>query len=244
MYKVTWVARYTPEKTKAEASDYWASQHGPRMSKVAPLAGYVQSHVVGALPMITGVPDEETQFDGYSCAWWDDAADFQRAMTTPAWQDVVDDGSNVFDMPWLWNMSAELEEHPMIEGPASPYKVVWLVRFKPGMTRAEGREHWRTTHGPIFKELDIDRYVQNHVVGPIGAEGATEDVEIGFDGFSECWFRDEAQFRAAVESEAWARAVEDGQNVFDMTQLWGAALQENVVVEPPSTTQQPLRTAS
>jgi hypothetical protein len=27
--------------------------------------------------------------------------------------------------------------------------------------------------------------------------------------------------------------VEDAQNVFDMTQMWGAALRENVVVPPP-----------
>jgi hypothetical protein len=57
--------------------------------------------------------------------------------------------------------------------------------------------------------------------------------EIGFDGFSECWFRDETQFRNAVESSTWAVAVEDAHNVFDITQMWGAALKENVVVPPP-----------
>jgi len=71
------------------------------------------------------------------------------------------------------------------------------------------------------------------VVGPIGAEGETGAAEIGFDGFSECWFRDEKQFLDAVESDTWAEAVEDGLNVFDMSQLWGAVLKENVVVAPP-----------
>jgi EthD domain-containing protein len=154
-------------------------------------------------------------------------------MSTPAWQRVVEDGPNVFDMDWLWNMSAHIEEVPMIEGPVSPYKVVWIVRFKEGLTRDQGRDHWRRVHGPIFKKLDIDRYIQNHVVGPIGEEGETGEAEIGFDGFSECWFRDEAQFRSAVESDTWALAVEDAQNVFDMTQMWGAVLRENVVVPPP-----------
>jgi len=175
---------------------------------------------------------------------------------------------------WLWNMSAHIEEHPMIEGPANPaprparrsntdqrrirlrefdsvtsagddvpgsnsprsaYKVAWVVRFKEGMTREEGREYWRSVHGPIFKELNIDRYVQNHVVGPIGEEGETDDAEIGFDGFSECWFRDQRQFLDAIESDTWAVAVEDARNVFDMTQMWGAALEENVVIEPELT---------
>jgi len=111
--------------------------------------------------------------------------------------------------------------------------VVWIIRFKEGLTPEEGREHWRSIHGPIFKNLDIDRYIQNHVAGPIGEEGETGEAEIGFDGFSECWFRDETQFRNAVESDTWAVAVEDAQNVFDMTQMWGAALTENVVVPPP-----------
>jgi len=35
-----------------------------------------------------------------------------------------------------------------------------------------------------------------------------------------------------VESDTWAAAVEDARNVFDMTQMWGAALKENVVIAP------------
>jgi hypothetical protein len=159
--------------TRQQASDYWAGHHGPTMKKVSPLAGYVQSHVQGPLPAVSGVTEEETLFDGYSCAWWNDRADFQQAMATPAWQRVVEDGPNVFDMDWLWNMSAH------------------------------------------------------------GEEGESGEAGIGFDGFSECWFRDETQFRNAVESDTWAVAVEDARNVFDMTQMWGAALKENVVVPPP-----------
>jgi alkanesulfonate monooxygenase SsuD/methylene tetrahydromethanopterin reductase-like flavin-dependent oxidoreductase (luciferase family) len=78
----------------------------------------------------------------------------------------------------------------------------------------------------------IDRYVQNHVVGATGEEGETGAAEIGFDGFSECWFRDETQFLEAVESDTWAAAVEDAQNVFDMNQMWGTAPKENVVIAP------------
>jgi uncharacterized protein (TIGR02118 family) len=231
MYKVVWIARFTPDKSREEADTYWAESHGPSMAKVKPLAGYVQSHVVGPVAAISGA-DEATHFDGYSCAWWNSREDFEQAMTTPEWQYVVDDGDNVFDMSWLWNMSAEIEEVTQIEGPKSPYKAVWVVRFKEGMSRAEGREYWTNTHGPIFKELDIDRYVQNQVVGPVGAEGES-DAEIGFDGFSECWFKNEQQLIDAIESDAWAAAVEDGLNVFDMNNLWGAVLEENVVVAPP-----------
>ena len=138
----------------------------------------------------------------------------------------------MFDPGFLANMSAHVEEVPMIEGPTTPYKVVWIVRFKRGLPREEAREHWRSVHGPIFKKLDIDRYLQNHVVSKVGDDGEINEGEIGFDGFSECWFRDEAQFRAAVESDTWALAVEDAQTLFDVSQMWGAALKENVVIPP------------
>ena len=155
-------------------------------------------------------------------------------METPEWAKLVDDGDNVFDMAWLSNMSAQVEEHPMIEGPTTPYKVVWIVRFKEGMSRADARRHWREVHGPIFKSLDIDRYVQNHVVGTIAADvGGESEIEVGFDGFSECWFKDEGQLLRAIQSSTWAKAVEDGYNVFDMTNLWGARLQERIVKGRP-----------
>ena len=122
----------------------------------------------------------------------------------------------------------------MIVGPASPYKVVWVVRFKGGMSRADGRRHWREVHGPIFKSLDIDRYVQNHVVGTIAADvGGAKEINVGFDGFSECWFKDEGQFLRAIQSPTWAEAVKDAQNVFDTANLWGARLEERIVKGRP-----------
>jgi hypothetical protein len=234
MYKVAWIARYAQGRTKRDASDHWAGAHAHLMQRVAPLAGYVQSHVAGPLPLVTGVAQEETHFDGYACGWWSSRADFEQAMATPAWQAVLEDGGGLFDGSWMWNMSAHVDEHVVIDGPAGPYKVVWVVRFKDGLTRAEGRAYWAETHGPIFEALDIDRYVQSHVVGPVGADGEVDGAEIGFDGFSECWFRDQQQFLDAVRSPTWELAVEDGLAVFDMSQLWGAALREHVVVAPPT----------
>ncbi len=44
---------------------------------------------------------------------------------------------------------------------------------------------------------------------------------VGFDGVSECWFKDEAQFLEAIQSDQWAMAVADADNVFDTSKLWG-----------------------
>ena len=167
MYKVASLARFAQSLSKQEAGGYWTAAHAPLMKLVSPLAGYVQSHVTGPLPLAAGVAERETFFDGYSCAWWESLSDFQHAVTTSAWQDVIDDGARIFDMDWLWNMSAHLEENVVVHGPRAPYKVVWVIRFKHGMTRSEGRDYWANVHGPIVEQLNAARYVQNHVVGPM-----------------------------------------------------------------------------
>ena len=43
----------------------------------------------------------------------------------------------------------------------------------------------------------------------------------------------ERQFMRAIESSAWAEAVDDGLNVFDMSNLWGARLSERVIKPGP-----------
>jgi uncharacterized protein (TIGR02118 family) len=227
MYKVAWIARFPQGMAKADARKHWAEIHGPMCAKTS-IERYVQNHVIGPLPAVSGVTEEETLFDGYSCGWWSDEDAFRATMESPGWQALVEDGENVFDMSWLEGMSAQVQEHTMIEGPGSPYKVVWVVRFKEGLDRAEASAYWRNTHGPIFKSLDIDRYVQNHAIAPVGGGGEGREP-LRFDGFSECWFKDEAQFLRAVDSPIWAEAVVDADNVFDMSQMWGAVLRERVV---------------
>ena len=232
MYKVAWLARYTKDKTKQEASDYWAESHGPAMKKVPPLAGYVQSHVTGALPLVTGVAEEETFFDGYSCAWWD-----SRPLRAGDEVAGVAGGRRRRRQRLRHAVALEHEraargEH-VIDGPSSPYKVVWVVRFKRGHDARGGPrvlgQHARSDlQGARHRPLRAEPRRR-----PDRRRRRDRDAEIGFDGFSECWFKNEQQFLDAVESDTWAVAVEDGLKVFDMSQLWGAVLRENVVVAPP-----------
>jgi hypothetical protein len=177
---------------------------------------------------VAGRPQRETYFDGYSCAWFTDRAAFQAAMTSPEWAAVGEDSANAFDSGWFAGMSAHVEEVPQIEGPETPYKVVYVVSYRDGVSRAEGGAHWRGTHGSIFHDVPIDRYLQNHVVSGIGREGESDDP-VAFDGFSECWFADEAHYHAALDTPGWAAALQDNATVFDVDLLWGAALREVVV---------------
>jgi uncharacterized protein (TIGR02118 family) len=223
MFKVVWFARFPQQLEAADARRYWAEHHGPLAARTG-IERYVQNHVTGPVPAITGVPEEETFFDGYSCGWWADREAYDATIASLAWKAVEEDGGNVFDMAWLAGMSAEIREHTVIDGPSSPFKVVWICRLREGTDPAAGHRHWEEVHGPIFTELDIDRYVQNHVVDPL-----YPDDPPGFDGFSECWFKDEEQFTRAIQSDVWAEAVADADNFLDRRSLWGAVLHERVM---------------
>jgi uncharacterized protein (TIGR02118 family) len=226
VFKVAWLARFPQGLTKEEGRRHWAERHAPMCVRTPGIDRYVQNHVLGPLP---DRADQETRFDGYSCGWWADEGAFRASMDTDEWRALVADGDNVFDMSWLEGMSAQVREHVVIDGEPGPYKVCWVARFKPGMSAADGHAHWADVHGPIIEDLaGIDRYVQNHCVAPVGGGGEARDP-LRFDGFSEAWFADEAAYVRAVTSPEWGRLHEDAFNVFDMTEMWGAVLDERVV---------------
>ena len=49
------------------------------------------------------------------------------------------------------------------------FKVVWFARFPQGMAKEDARRYWAENHGPLCASTSIERYVQNHVTGPVPA---------------------------------------------------------------------------
>jgi uncharacterized protein (TIGR02118 family) len=234
--KVVWVARFKRGMSAEEGSRYWTEVHAPLGLKAPHFVGYVQNHVRGAIGAGSAVTAGDVAFDGYSCEWWTDEAGFRESLASPEWKAVVEDGANVFDPDSLRGMCGVLEERVMRKGPAGPFKVVWFARFRSDVPRDEASEHWRRRHGPIALRVPwIDRYVQNLVTSPLGADGVDDDVEMAFDGFSECWFADREAFQRSLEAEPWAELIEDGYTFLDMDALVGmsAILEERVILPPP-----------
>jgi uncharacterized protein (TIGR02118 family) len=230
-FKVVYVARFREGMPRDEAREYWTDVHAPMADALPDMYRYVQSHVVGAIGAQGLKPGASVPFDGYSCEWWRDRAAFEAGMKTDVWRRIVDDGPEVFEPASLEGMSAALEERVIRDGPTSPYKVVWFANFKPGMSLEEASGHWLNVHAPIaLRAPGIDRYVQNLVVGSIGTDGVT-DGHVGFRGFSECWYADEAAYVRSQESEAWDELYRDGFNFLDVEGLEGmsAILEERVI---------------
>jgi uncharacterized protein (TIGR02118 family) len=232
VFKVVYVARFREDLTRALASAYWTEVHAPLAVGIPGFVGYTQNHMVGSIGP-AGFVEAELAFDGYACEWWADRAVFERGMQTPQWAAVVADGPEVFDPNAFEGMCATIDQRVMREGPRSPFKVVWFARFRAGLERESANEHWANVHGPIaLRAPGIDRYVQNAVSGALAPDGSVTDDPVAFDGFSECWFADEAAYVRAVESDAWQELVEDGRNFLDMGALSGMSgvVDERIIV--------------
>jgi len=228
MFKVVWIARFGRGLTRDQGRKHWREIHGPLGAAVPGLDRYVQSHVVGSLPGADATA--EPPFDGYSSGWFADRGAYDGAMASPEWAELAADSPNLFDRDFFCGMCAALDENQVRDGPMAPFKVAWIVRFRSDLGRDEARRHWRDVHGPLALEAPgIRRYVQNHAVEALAAGIRPGQPELGFDGFSECWFDSRADCQRALTSPGWAALAADGRAIFDYRRMWSAVLDENVV---------------
>jgi uncharacterized protein (TIGR02118 family) len=115
------------------------------------------------------------------------------------------------------------------------FKVVWVARFNPRRTWEQASAHWTDVHGPLGRKLPgMTGYVQNHVLGTIGARGFV-DAEPAFDGYSCEWSSDRAAFEAMLRTREWQAVIDDSHEVFATDALTGmnAALEPRVMRDGP-----------
>jgi uncharacterized protein (TIGR02118 family) len=115
------------------------------------------------------------------------------------------------------------------------FKAVWVARFREGMTREEGSAYWTDVHAPIgLRVAALRSYVQNHVVGTIGAAGLI-DAAPAFDGYASEWSDDREAFETMLTTPEWAAVMEDGPKVFDPGSLDGmsSVVEQRVLLDGP-----------
>ena len=87
-------------------------------------------------------------------------------------------------------------------------KLVFALRRRPEMSRAEFQRYWREQHAPLVQshaeELGIRRYVQVHSL-PAEAQAmlrASRQAPAEYDGVAELWYDSLEAIAAAVGTEA------------------------------------------
>lgn len=114
-------------------------------------------------------------------------------------------------------------------------RLVFVLRRKPNLTRAEFQQYWRDVHGPLVAKhstvLNILRYVQLHTLDdPINNQlaGARGTMEQPYDGVAELWWTNREALGATTDSAARQAAakelLEDEARFIDLPQspLWFA----------------------
>lgn len=103
-------------------------------------------------------------------------------------------------------------------------KLIYCIRRKDGLDRAQFQKIWREEHGALAvrlaKDMGMVRYVQSHTVEPFAdapSYDETWELAQGFDGVSECWWKSAAAFEAAMatpEGQTAAAAMQEDERRF------------------------------
>ncbi|WP_244193848.1 EthD family reductase [Bordetella genomosp. 12] len=85
-------------------------------------------------------------------------------------------------------------------------KRIGLLKRRPDMTMEAFHAHWLDVHAALCLKLPgLEKYAVNFVV-------RDADDPLGFDGFSELWFKDEAALQAAFDSTEGTSLLADLPN--------------------------------
>ena len=113
-------------------------------------------------------------------------------------------------------------------------RLEFVLRRKPGMSRADFQQYWREVHGPLVAKhsttLGIHRYIQLHTLDdPVNdqlaeARGGMEDP---YDGVAELWWTNPEALAATAAETGQAAAMElleDERKFIDLANspLWFA----------------------
>jgi uncharacterized protein (TIGR02118 family) len=91
------------------------------------------------------------------------------------------------------------------------FKVVTLLKRRPGMAVEAFQRYWKEQHAPLLsREAPVRRYVQSHALAQGYATG-----ELLFDGIEEAWFDSEAALRTFTACAAHERVRQDDLNFLD-----------------------------
>jgi EthD domain len=112
------------------------------------------------------------------------------------------------------------------------FKLMFLLKRKPGLTMQQFIDHYEGTHAPLAVKLhpSMVRYMRHflHAV-PYPLDGTLQEAE--YDVLTEMWFENKAAYDEAMalaaESAVMARIREDEAHLFDMSKFSMSFVEEH-----------------
>ena len=120
MVKGIFAASRHPGLTPQEFFEHWYGVHGPLGAKVPGLRRYVQNHAIFEAYSIRPMTH-----DGWAEMWFDDLESLQRAVASPEWQALREDGRTLFAQPMGIGVASELVQKEIGKEPERPEVADW-----------------------------------------------------------------------------------------------------------------------
>ena len=257
MIRLTYLLRRKPDLSFEDFQTYWRKEHGPLVAKHATtldILRYVQVHTLDD-PINAALPGERTMiepYDGVAELWWTSRDAFIASSMTEEGQaagaELIEDEKKFIDLPnsplWLAYEYPQVNPSPenlvALEN-SSLLKFYYPLRHLPEFTLDDFQLYWRTSHGPIIRQIaqqmGVLRYVQVHRFED-ELEGALREArgtkEEPFTGHAELWF-DRVEMMTGMEMperiKANRIALEDESKFIDFSRsaMWVA--KEHVFID-------------
>ncbi len=94
MVKAIFIASKLPGLTYKQFFEHWQHVHGPIGARVPGLRRYVQNHAV-----LAAFAGGGQSHDGWTEVWFDDLPALHRAVASPQWAELREDGAQLFAQP-------------------------------------------------------------------------------------------------------------------------------------------------
>ncbi|GAC1322656.1 MAG: hypothetical protein NVSMB13_01400 [Mycobacteriales bacterium] len=106
-----------------------------------------------------------------------------------------------------------------------------FYKRKPGISVEEFQRHWREVHGPMLREYpELARHVVRYVQHHLRPSTFPNVFPLEYDGFSEMWHEDEAQYQALRDEPLFQNMVlPDEEHFLDTKATRIAAFDHQIV---------------
>jgi hypothetical protein len=206
------------DMTREAFRAHWATCHAALMAQRPGLIRYVQNDVVDRLER-RHLPQLSGEIDGIEELWLDEPEETPRSPGA-AWQDEPNflRAKAVFDVCEIVGYETETVGRRC--------KRVSLLRRRAGMTVAEFRAYWSTTHLDLARaHRHADRYAQNHVTATLPRPELPETLgEI--DGFGVFETADLAAMLASYATASGRALNEDAARFISAVSTFLASARE------------------
>ncbi len=103
LFKVGWIGRYGTGRDRDEAHRAWIGGHRELLDAVPGLLRHAQNHAVEAIGPDGFTTELPLAFDGIAEFWFRDRPSYRAAMSSSAWQAVLEDADGLFDLGPMWD---------------------------------------------------------------------------------------------------------------------------------------------